>query len=94
MGRIVPEVWAFVAAERKAIQSLRLRLHSSVRQSGSAQRARPERPEPKGSGYLEACLRQSGGVFTARRKRHPGLKLGTTKRCPDDAVVRVKVIMR
>jgi hypothetical protein len=28
MGRIVPEGWAFVAVERKAIQSFRLRLHS------------------------------------------------------------------
>ena len=39
-------------------------LHDGLRQSGSAQRARAERPEPKGSGYLE----RRGGSDTAESR--------------------------
>lgn len=78
---VVALVHTFVVAERKAIQSLRLRLRDGLRQSGSARCARAERPqqsrsEARGSGYLEA---------KGAAERHPRLKPGTTKPCPDDA---------
>jgi len=44
---------------KKAIRSLRLRLHSGLRQSGGASSTLGfERPKPKGLGYLEANAKQ------------------------------------